>query len=125
MLVKHGAAISFAFASLALLAGGGACDDEEQAPCRVDTDCPEGTICREERCGPVGGDAAAPPDSAPPTTCSTEGTPCLAGEECCSGTCTDGRCASVVAPPPTCRSLFELCQNDCCEGLTCTAGVCR
>lgn len=122
--MKHGAAISLVLASLALLAGGGGCDDE-QAACKVDTDCPQGMICREERCGPVGADAAAPPDAAPPATCSTEGTPCGAPDECCSQTCTDGRCASPVAPPTTCRSAFELCQNDCCDGLTCVAGVCR
>jgi hypothetical protein len=122
--VKRRAAIPFALATLALLAGGGACDDE-QAPCKVDTDCPQGQICREERCGPVGGDAAAPPEAAPPPTCLTEGTTCGAADECCSQTCTDGRCASSVAPPATCRSAFELCQNDCCAGLTCTAGVCR
>lgn len=112
----------------AVLLLAGACDGGTEGACKVDTDCPQGTICREERCGPVGADASAPaPADAAPTTCSSDGLSCLAPEECCSRVCTGGTCGSAAPVPttPACRGLYELCQDDCCAGLTCTAGSCR
>lgn len=103
-----------------------ACNDDPEAACTVDTDCPIGTICREGRCGPVGADAAPPPaqDAAPTPACATDGTACTVNDDCCSRSCTNGLCGSAITQP-VCRNLYELCQGDCCAGLTCTAGACR
>src|SRR5262245_30076040 len=102
------------------------CEKEEVA-CQVDADCAPGFICRDQVCGDLRGDAAAVVDSAlPPPTCSAEGTSCATVDDCCSRTCTDGRCASATPPTtPTCRGLSELCRDDCCSGLTCVSGICR
>jgi len=126
--VKREIVLSLAFAS-SMLALGGACDEETEGACKVDTDCPQGTICREQRCGPVGAEAGAPPpvNDGAATTCSSDGLSCNVPDECCSRTCTDGRCGAPAPAPttPSCRGLYELCQNDCCAGLTCISGTCR
>ncbi|HVJ90203.1 MAG TPA: hypothetical protein VM580_10405 [Labilithrix sp.] len=102
-----------------------ACDDATESACQVDTDCPSGTICRERQCGPVGAEAGtSTPVDATASTCTSDGLSCNTADECCARACTDGRCGSP-APPPSCRDLYEICQDDCCQGLTCTAGVCR
>lgn len=103
------------------------CSDRKERACQVDTDCPEGSLCQEGACGPANSDAGPAPVEAGPTTCSSDGVLCGTANECCSGSCTDGRCGAAAPPPetPTCRKVYELCQNDCCEGLTCVAGACR
>ncbi|MCW5834933.1 MAG: hypothetical protein KIS78_21205 [Labilithrix sp.] len=106
-----------------VLSTGAACDDEPEGACDADTDCPEGMICREARCGPVGAEAGAP-DSEAPKGCDADGLTCNAAESCCSGQCVHGRCGTAE-PVPTCRGLYELCLDDCCAGLTCTSGTCR
>ncbi|HVH47556.1 MAG TPA: hypothetical protein VM925_34710 [Labilithrix sp.] len=121
-------ATSIVVAIVVVIAAIAACDGGTESACKVDTDCPQGTICRAERCGPVGGEAGAPaPIEAGAATCSSDGLLCSSADECCSRACTDGRCG--VAPPgsntPSCRGVYELCQNDCCSGLTCIAGACR
>jgi hypothetical protein len=111
---------------LLVVAAGAACDDRREAPCRVDTDCVQGTICRDERCGPVGADASVAFDATTPPSCLGEGSNCNVPDDCCTRVCTSGRCGSSTPPPaPACRGLYELCQNDCCPGLNCTSGACR
>ncbi len=125
--MKREIALIFISAS-AVLATAVACDDGTEGACKVDTDCPQGTICREERCGPVTAEAGAgTPADAASSTCSNDGVSCNVPEECCSRACTSGRCGEAASVPttPTCRGLYELCQDDCCEGLTCTSGACR
>jgi hypothetical protein len=120
------AAIGALVAAL-LVAASGACEDDDQSACRIDTDCPAGTICREGLCGPVGADGGGAPLDARTGPCSNDGVACATADECCARTCVDGRCGVVVPPPPppACRSSLELCQNDCCAGLSCVSGVCR
>jgi hypothetical protein len=103
-----------------------ACSDSTESACKVDTDCPQGTICREERCGATSPDSglASLPDAAP-STCVSDGLSCNGPDECCSRACTSGRCGAAPPPAPTCKNLYELCQSDCCQGLTCTSGACR
>jgi len=104
------------------------CKGSEQAACTVDTDCPTGFICRDQVCGQITRDASAQPDSNTPPACGNENASCLVNEDCCSRMCGEGNlCAATTAPPPTptCRGQLELCQNDCCPGLSCVSGSCR
>ena len=120
--------IALTFVSAAVVLGAaGACDDSTESACKVDTDCPQGTICREERCGPVGAEGGATPPDAAPTTCSSDGVSCFSSDDCCSRMCTNGTCGATAPVPttPACRALYELCQADCCAGLTCMNGTCR
>jgi hypothetical protein len=95
----------FAFVLAALILAFLGCEDEPT--CKVDTDCPQGTICREARCGPVSPDASTSTidSAAPPPSTDDAGT--------------------TQPPPENCRQLYELCQNDCCLGLSCINGACR
>ena len=124
--MKREIALSLVSAATVLFAAG-ACEDGTESPCKVDTDCPQGTICREERCGPVGAEGGTAPPAAAPTTCSSDGVSCFSADECCSRACTSGTCGAAAPVPttPACRGLYELCQADCCAGLTCTGGTCR
>jgi len=101
------------------------CDDSAAA-CEVDVDCGAGLVCLDRRCVAVRADAAAPAEaSAPPPACVVDGEPCFVLDDCCSRSCNAGRCGVVAPPRPTCRGVSELCQNDCCAGLTCINGACR
>lgn len=112
-------------ASAVVIALAMACDDSEVA-CKVDVDCPQGNICREGHCGPPSSSEAGAATIDSGTTCTSEGLACGSPDDCCSRTCTDSRCGAPGAPPsPTCKGLYEICQGDCCSGLTCTAGACR
>lgn len=103
----------------------GGCDDTEAA-CKVDTDCATGNICRDGKCGSPSPDAGTPAPDASTPACTTDGLDCTSPTDCCSQSCTDGKCGTPITPPtPTCKNLYELCQADCCEGLTCTNGTCR
>lgn len=105
-----------------------ACDDEGALGCRMDTDCPTGFICRSAICGLANPEAGAV-DSGFYTvdaggSCSSDGVLCTQSTECCSSTCADGRCASSPSTS-LCKGLYQICQNDCCTGYTCTNGSCR
>ena len=112
-----------------LLFASSACDDAAAA-CKVDTDCNPGQICSSKVCiypngsGPNGvGDADTTFEAAP--ICSNDGIPCTFATECCSGICQETKCGQNLTPTQTCKQQFESCLNDCCDGLTCSKGVCR
>ncbi|MBX3199485.1 MAG: hypothetical protein KF894_15230 [Labilithrix sp.] len=109
--------------SVLVLSTAVACDDEAEGPCSVDTDCPEGMLCREARCGPVGAEAGASVEAGAPV-CDGDGLTCSVPATCCSQRCVLGRCGGAE-PVTSCRGLYELCADDCCAGLTCTSGTCR
>lgn len=106
----------------------GACSGRAESACKIDTECPQGSVCRSERCAQVSPDAGTPVTiDAGATTCSSDGLLCSSDVECCGGACSEGRCGPPGASTetPTCKKLYELCQNDCCVGLTCVNGACR
>jgi hypothetical protein len=84
------------------------CKDDPIA-CKVDTDCPQGDLCRDQKCGPVGSDGGTASDAAGGATEDTTPDPGTS-----SGT-------------PTCRGLYEGCSGsgECCGSYDCKAGVCR
>lgn len=105
-----------------------ACNNDTGIACSKDTDCPQGNICRDAVCGLLNPDASVADaststdlDSAT-TACSNDGTSCTIATECCSGQCVDQVCAETAN---NCKNANELCQNDCCTGLTCTNGACQ
>lgn len=112
--------------ALALLAS---CRDKgDTLPCQGDLDCPQGAICREGICGFLGGDAGAVTplptgDAGTSPTCAADGVSCTLPSDCCANACTLGRCGAPITP--TCRGIYEFCQDDCCAGLTCRSGTCR
>jgi Cys-rich repeat protein len=101
--------------------------EADPVPCKVDTDCPEGDLCRDERCGPTSTDGG----TADAAACAPEGTLCTRIEECCSRVCDNGRCATAASSGstsggPPCVDAYGLCSgSECCAGLTCTSGTCR
>jgi Cys-rich repeat protein len=105
-------------------------EDTSVVACKVDRDCPTGNICRSGYCGQTNPDAGI--DAADPslsteaaTNCTADGLTCALATECCGGTCNQGTCSSVAVTTPACKNVYELCVNDCCDGLTCTNGSCR
>ena len=109
-----------------------ACNDDAGIACAKDADCPTGNICRDTICGllnPDGGfatDADDNPDfDDEGGSCSEDGVPCTIAAECCSNLCDESKCAETASSIPTCKNANELCQDDCCVGLTCRNGACQ
>jgi hypothetical protein len=77
------------------------------AACARDADCCAPNTCVMGQC-------------TPPPPCRPVGMTCTAAADCCSMTCTMGRCA-----PPPCRNTSGMCTSaaDCCSG-SCLAGLC-
>lgn len=110
-----------------LLVASAACDDAADA-CTADTDCATGQICAGKVCispNQTGGPDADTATFEAGTTCSNDGVPCTFATECCSGLCQENKCGQNLTPTQTCKQQFESCLNDCCDGFTCTKGVCR
>jgi hypothetical protein len=129
-----------------------ACSDKETA-CTVDTDCGQGSFCRDGVCASVGVVDAGNPDSQPPIACSAPGASCTVDDECCTRPCTAFRCSGTgtsssgassggagssgssgtsgtsgtTSSGGTCVDLYGLCSSDfeCCPALSCTTGTCR
>lgn len=114
-------------AAAPVIAVAAACNGDTGIACQKDTDCPTGNICRDAVCGLTNPDAGVAETSIPDLdtgtgTCSNDGTSCTIAAECCSGQCTQLVCG---ANANTCKNANELCQNDCCTGLTCVNGACQ
>jgi len=71
-----------------------------------------------------GGDCCWVCIGATPPVCEQTGADCMAYNECCSSTCSNGKCAN--APPPACAPTGGTCEDngDCCSSL-CTSGTCE
>lgn len=105
-----------------------ACGGGTTVACVIDADCPSAFVCRAELCVNVGPDAGVllPDDSGTGQSCAPESASCFTTSDCCTGSCTNGACSSAVVPvQPACVGVSGLCQNDCCDGLTCVKGVCQ
>ena len=69
------------------------------------------------------GTASAAPPPTKPSKCYGEGSSCTNAKQCCSGTCTNRRCAGGTAPQ--CTSAANCPGQDTeCQKRTCEAGVC-
>lgn len=126
------------------------CKHEDNQPCKIDTDCPTGSFCRESECANVGGDGGVAPDGAI-ITCASPGDICALDSDCCSPPCnTSGRCAGggtssggtsggrgssgtsgtsgTSGGTGGCQDVFGLCtlDTDCCTPLMCgTNSTCQ
>jgi hypothetical protein len=94
--------------------GASACKSDRPDACSVDTDCPQGSFCREGLCAAVSRDGGTT-DSAI-ATCGTADNPCPDND---SGTGSSGG--------PTCKDVYMICSGDfeCCPALACKSGACR
>jgi hypothetical protein len=82
--------------------------------------------------------ACLPAGTTPGTTCKLTGGTCAAGTDCCSGTCTNGKCGDWIGPGgsggtgTSCQASGATCtvDGDCCAGTSCsipagaTSGTC-
>lgn len=108
-----------------ILACGG---DGTAIACEIDAECPSAFVCRANVCTPAGTDGGALPanDGGTGQSCAPESASCFTSTDCCTGSCANGACTSAVVPTqPACVGVSQLCQNDCCDGLTCVKGVCQ
>ena len=71
----------------------------------------------------TGAHGAAAPKADKPSKCYGEGSSCTNAKQCCSGTCTNRRCAAPLAPQ--CVFATDCSGTDTeCRSRSCVSGVC-
>jgi hypothetical protein len=128
-----------------------ACRNDKEDACTVDTDCPQGSFCREGFCAAIGASDAGVDAQVLGVACASPGASCTLDTDCCSPPCSNSRCAGTGTSGRSggsagtsgasgtsgtsgtstsgggCPDLYTLCSGDfeCCPGLSCNNGVCR
>ena len=127
-----------------------ACSRRPAAACDVDTDCVQGSFCRENLCADVSDSGTG--EGGAPAVCVSPGSSCTSDNDCCSPPCNSGRCAGTggssgratsggtagtsgtsgtsgtTSSGGGCQDVYAICSFDaeCCPGLSCDmSGSCR